>query len=554
MAKMTRITQEMAEDYRARGYWGTLRTSEIWDNNALYYPDKEALVDARKRLTYAQIKLLSDRFAYWLLRAGFRKDEVLVMQLPNCVESFIVRLGCEKAGILCATTQMNLRYKEMEAACEKLEAAAVIIPWNFGGTDYYEMMKEIQQRVPTIRKIVVLGDRVPAGEYSLEAILNEPLEKEFPADALEKTRFGMDEVAVIGLTSGTSGVPKLVEHPILARIAVGKAYGDSVQLGRDDTLALVTNSILGGAASVGYSGGAALAGARVVLLERWNVEDALRLLEREQVTVLRIVPTQLIMILTHPDLKKYRLSLRAVLCGSAPLPWEMAREADRSLGVRIVTSYGSFDGALFSLSTIDQPDEVRWKTSGCPPAGTEVRIVDDGGKEVPAGEIGELIGRGALTTSGHFGDVDATVQAWGSLGREGWFKTGDLARFDEEGNLSIVGRKKDMVLRGGQNIYPQEIENLLLTHPKVKQVAVIGMPDPVMGERACAYIAPKAGDTFTFDEMTSFLRQHRIASFKIPERMEIRESLPIGELGKVMKPQLIEDIRRKLQAEGHQEG
>jgi non-ribosomal peptide synthetase component E (peptide arylation enzyme) len=444
---------------------------------------------------------------------------------------------------------MNLRYNEVQLACHKLEAVAIAVPWKSDKKNYYDRTKEIQKHEPSIRHILIVGDVVPEGAHSLEEILKQPLEKDYPDGYLETTRFPIDEVAVIGLTSGTSGIPKFIEHPILSRIALGRTYANSVNLCQDDTLALVTNSILGGAASVGYSGGAPLAGARVALLERWNVEDALRLLEKEKVTVLRIVPTQLIMILKHPDLDKYKLCLRAILCGSAPLPWEMAREAEKRLGIRIVTSYGCFDGALFSLSTIDQPDEVRWKTSGKPPVGIEIRLVDDSGKDVPTGQIGEVIGRGALTISGHFKDINATIDAWGCLGRDGWFKTGDLARFDESGNLSIVGRKKDMVLRGGQNIYPQEIENLLLTHPKVGQVAVVSMPDPVMGERACAYVAPKRGKTFTFDEMTSFLKDHRIASFKIPERLEIRDILPIGELGKVMKHQLVEDIQKMLQIE-----
>jgi non-ribosomal peptide synthetase component E (peptide arylation enzyme) len=327
MSKMTRITPDMVKEYQASGHWGTQSTSDIWDHNALLCPDKEALVDSKKRLTFSQIKMLSDRFAYWLLQTGFKRDEVLIMQIPNCVESFIVRLGCEKAGVLCAPTQMNLRYNEVQLACHKLEAVAIAVPWKSDKKNYYDRTKEIQKHEPSIRHILIVGDVVPEGAHSLEEILKQPLEKDYPDGYLETTRFPIDEVAVIGLTSGTSGIPKFIEHPILSRIALGRTYANSVNLCQDDTLALVTNSILGGAASVGYSGGAPLAGARVALLERWNVEDALRLLEKEKVTVLRIVPTQLIMILKHPDLDKYKLCLRAILCGSAPLPWEMAREA-----------------------------------------------------------------------------------------------------------------------------------------------------------------------------------------------------------------------------------
>jgi len=328
MSQMTRITPDMVKEYQTQGYWGTQRTSDIWDHNAVQFPDKEALVDSKKGLTFSQIKLLSDRFAYWLIQSGFNRDEVLIMQIPNCVESFIVRLGCEKAGVICAPTQMNLRYNEVELACHKLDAVAVVIPRQSGKTNYFARIKEIQKHEPSIRHILIVGNDVPPGTHSIEEILKQPFEKDKPADYFDKTRFGIDEVAVIGLTSGTSGVPKFIEHPILARIAVGRTYADSVNLCQEDTLALVTNSILGGAASVGYSGGAPLAGARVALLERWNVEDALRLLEKEKVTVLRIVPAQLIMILKHPGLDKYKLCLRAILCGSAPLPWEGKRKRD----------------------------------------------------------------------------------------------------------------------------------------------------------------------------------------------------------------------------------
>jgi non-ribosomal peptide synthetase component E (peptide arylation enzyme) len=304
MSKMTRITPEMAAEYRAHGFWGRETTSEIWDRNATLYPDKEALVDSKKRLTYSEIKALSDRFAFWLIKTGFQRDEVLVMQLPNCVESFIVRLGCEKAGVLCTTTQMNLRYQEMEFVCQKLGVTSVAIPWKFGHTDYLEMLKEVRQRVPSIRHLVIWGEAAPPEGHPIEEILKQPLEKEYPEGYLDKTRFGMDEVAIIASTSGTSGLPKFVEHPILSRIAVGRTYAESVNLCKEDSLALVTNSIQGASASIGYSGGAALAGARVVLLERWNADNALRLLEKEKVTVLRAVPTQLIMIVTHPDLEK----------------------------------------------------------------------------------------------------------------------------------------------------------------------------------------------------------------------------------------------------------
>jgi acyl-CoA synthetase (AMP-forming)/AMP-acid ligase II len=196
----------------------------------------------------------------------------------------------------------------------------------------------------------------------------------------------------------------------------------------------------------------------------------------------------------------------------------------------------------------DDPQDVRFLTAGRPVPGVEVKLVDDEGKEVSPGGVGEVWVRGPTFVSGYYRDAEATAQMWT---QDGWFKMGDLGKWDYRGNVAIVGRKKDMIIRGGQNIYPVEIENLLILHPKVSAVAVVGMPDPVMGEKACAYIVPKSGETFTFEEMVSFLKSKNIALFKIPERLEIVERLyMVADNQKVDKKVLQQDIREKLRAEG----
>ncbi|MFC1982227.1 AMP-binding protein [Chloroflexota bacterium] len=550
MSKMTRFTPDMINSYISKGYWGTQRTSDVWDRNAVMYGDKEALVDSNKRLTWAQVKKYSDRLALWMLRSGFKKDEAVVMQLPNCVESFIVRLACEKAGVLCATAQMNFRHAEMEYVYQRLQAVGAIISLESRGFSYFNMVNEIQRTTPSLRQITLIGDSVPSGVHSVEEIMQQPLEKEYPEDYLEKTKFDATEIAVIALTSGTTGLPKIVEHPIVSRIALANLYARALKMNGDDVLSLIGNSILGGGAGMGYNGAAPLVGAKIVLLEAWDTEAALQLIEKERATVAYAVPAHLLMMLRHPNLSKYNLSsLRRVHHGTSPLSYEMAQEVEEKFGTCLVPSYGSFDGGICTMASVDDPAEVRWGTVGKPPFENEVKVVDDEGKEVQQGEVGEVMLRGAITLSGYYQDLDATISAWDCLGEDGWIKMGDLGRLDKSGNLTIVGRKKDVIIRGGQNIYPQEIEGMLLTHPKVAQAAVVGMPDPVYGERACAYIATKPGEQFDFDEMVSFLRKQNIASYKLPERLEIRDHLPTSELGKVTKRSLQEDVRRKLAAE-----
>ena len=240
----------------------------------------------------------------------------------------------------------------------------------------------------------------------------------------------------------------------------------------------------------------------------------------------------------------------AIVSGWLAVSGPLAAEAEETLGVPVLNAYGSFDGGGITRTTIDDDAETRRGTVGKPFLGNEVKLLDANGEEVAPGEEGELYFRGPCTTAGYYLDIGRTMEAWGVLGTDGWFRTGDLARFDKSGNVVLTGRKKDLIIRGGQNIYPVEIEGLLLLHPKVQHVAVVGMPDPIMGERACAYVVPKPGKEFAFEEMVSFLRSKNIAPYKLPERLEIRSELPLRDTQKVAKAPLREDIAQRLKAEG----
>jgi len=447
------------------------------------------------------------------------------------------------------TALMTLGENEIEYILKNYDVAGMAIPWQFRKFDYFQAVDSMRLNLPALRHIFVIGDEVPSGTHSIEQMAQRPIEKKYPADYLENTGYKATEVSIIGLTSGTTGIPKTAEHVIATRMALGEAYHQMVKLTGDDIVFNVINAVAGLGAAFCYS--VPREAAKTVALEIWEAKEAMKIIERERATVLLTTPAQLAMLVRDPDISHYDISsLRAVCCGTSPLTYELALEAEEKLKVFVLNPYGTFDGGGISKTTIDDDAETRRRTVGKPHWGHEVKLLDDEGKEVASGEEGALYFRGPSATSGYYRDVERTKEAWGVLGKEGWFRTGDQARIDSKGNIVLTGRKKDMIIRGGQNISPAEIEGLLLMHPKVEHVAIVPMPDPVMGEKACAYVVPEEGEELTFEEMVSFLESKKIASYKLPERLEIRSELPMRDSQKVAKASLREDIAQKLKAEG----
>jgi non-ribosomal peptide synthetase component E (peptide arylation enzyme) len=538
----------MIEEYFAQGYWTEDTTSRLWVQNAERYPEREAFVSSEKRLTWPQVKQMSERLAWGFFTKGLKKGELLLLLLPNCYESYIIRVACEKAGILCSTAMMTLREREIEYILKNFDARAVAIPWKFRNFDYYQAIHEMQKRLPNLKYIFMTGNEIAPGTISLEELMQKPIEDGYGLEGFRGAEIAATEVSVIACTSGTTGLPKGVEHAQCARMAAARSYGKAVRLTGEDIVLNIASGIAGLGAAFCYNGSAALAGAKTVLLEVWNAEDTFRLTEKENATVLVAVPAQIAQIIKDPNLDRYDLSsLRCITTGTAPLPYSLAIEVEKTSKIPIVNTYGQLDGGIVTHTSIDDPPEVRHRTVGKPSEGMVIKLIDQEGKEASEGEI---VYSGPTTSGGYYRDPEATLKAWGGLGLEGRFKSGDLGQFDESGNLILIGRKKDVIIRGGQNIYPPEIEGLLLTHPKIKSVALVSMPDPIMGEKACAYVALNAGEQLTFEEMTSFLKGKKIAPYKFPERLEVLDELPLRGYQKVAKRELQKDLMRKLQAEG----
>jgi non-ribosomal peptide synthetase component E (peptide arylation enzyme) len=548
MAKPTRYTKEMIDEYLNKGLWRKESIADLWDQNAKLIPQKEALIDSKGRLTWLQVKELSDKIALGFLKRGYKKDDVIHVILPNCNDSFVVRLACEKAGIVALTSLMTLREAELEYVIKTFEVKGIVLPVEFRKFNYYQAVTGLRPKLPSLKDIFVSGDEVPPGTHSIEEMKREPETKEFPVTMLAKTRFTSTEVVTVGLTSGTTGLQKTAEHMPANRIATGTAYQRAVKLTGDDIVLNCINAVAGRGGAFCYS--QPEIGAKTICVEIWNAEEALKLLHREKPTILFTAPAQLAMLVNHPDFDKYDHSaLKCVVCSTSPLDHVLIIEAEKKLGVPILNGYGSFDGGGVSGTAIDDDIETRRTTMGKPYPGVDLKIVDDNGKEVPAGQEGELIYRGPLTTAGYYRDMVRTLEAWGTLGKEGWFHSGDIVKMDKKGNLVIYGRKKDVIIRGGQNIYPIEIEELLITHPNVDKAAVVAMPDPIMGEKTCAYVVLKGQGKLTFEEMQDFLKGKKIAPYKIPERLEYIDEIPM-ENNKILKKVLRADVAEKLKKEG----
>jgi len=544
MARPSRLTQEAVRRYLSQGVWQPVTLSDHWDRNADDNPHGPAVSDGQQRLTWHEAKIWTDRLALALVRLGLERDDVLVVQLPNSIESPLLRVACEKAGVLCLPVPHTLRQVEMGHCLRLARAAALVVPGRYREFDYLTMANELRQHIPSLRHIILRGEESPDGALSLEELTGEVWTKQMDAAALKARRYRAEEVSLINSTTGSTGLPKFAEYTAAARLLYGHAYVGTLGITGEDVFAALSPAAGGPNIPVYFA--APQMGNKAVFLRHFEPEAAFELIQQERVTVACLVPAQLAMMLAYPKRHDYDLSsVRFWLSVGAPLANHLAREAEVKLGGKVLNTYGAVDWGGVVFTAPQDPPETRYTTVGRPRVGTEVRLLDERGRIVApeTGEIGELQGRGPSCSTGYYGNAEATEQSWTP---DGWLPLGDLGRWDHNGNLIVFGRKDELIIRGAQNIQPGEIENHLLAHPKVKQVAVVGMPDPIMGQRVCAYAVTAAKEDLQLTEIVSFLRARQLAPYKFPERLEVVHRLPMVSDTKIDKKMLVADITEKL--------
>ena len=546
MAQPTRFTADMIEAWRRAGYWTDTTTLDLLEGHARARPDEVSIVDARRRLTWAEALRAVERFARELSLMGLERDTPVVLQLPNSVEETLLRLALKRLGLLAAYVPAVWRGAELQAVVDLLRPGAMIVPGRFRDADMVGLARAMRERHAAMHLAVVDPDGDAADCVALSLDGAEPCET--GGAPPEDRRYGPHEVTKLVVTSGSTGIPKLVERPEQQELLWGK--GVSARMGV--TAADVIGGFVPMSGGPGYHAwsGWLLTGARFVLTDGFAPEALLPAIERERVSAVHTAPAILARLADSPLLADYDTSsLRVIRTGSANLPPAVIEKAEDRLGCPVVKAGGAMEACSFGQIGIDDPDEIRRGASiGRVMEGGEIRVVDGQGTPLPAGEAGELLIRGPATSSGYFRNPEATVEAWGTLGPEGWFRTGDVATIDRDGYVTLVGRIKETINRGGMNVFPLELESLLAEHPKILEAAIVGIPDDILGESPCLCVIASGEERPTLDEVTEFLNARGLARYKFPVRVECFADFPRGQTMRVNRRRLAERVAARMAA------
>jgi len=542
---VVRFPPDFAARYRARGYWEDRPLRDVFDKVFLRFHDRIAVIDGERAVTYGQLDERSTRLALNLLELGFQPLDRVVVQLPNVVEFVYLYFALQKIGCIPIMALPTHRYREMSQFAELSGAVACVTPDRAKDFDYTEMVGRIRAANKRVKFGVVLGE-TPASFISLKELVERSSSRS--KSELERIRIDPEDPAAFQLSGGTTGIPKLIPRSHNDYLYNSKLASAVTGVGPDqiflDVLPIAHNLPLACPGLQGYL----LHGGCFVVANSTRSDDVFALIERHRVTHIAVVPALLIRLINDPAIEKFNLSsLRVIQSGGQRLQPEVRRRTKELIpSVTVQENFGMAEGMLMFVR-FDDPEEVRMETVGRPLSpDDEVRLVDDDDCEVAPGEVGELLARGPYTLRGYFGVPDYNARAFTS---DGFYRSGDLMRLHPSGNYMVEGRKKDLINRGGEKISAEEIENLILTHPAVQNVACVPMPDPVLGERMCAFAILRRGAALSLRELAAFLLEQEIAKHKLPERLEIVGEFPLSPFGKVSKKDLTERVAQALKSE-----
>ncbi|MDO8705408.1 MAG: AMP-binding protein [Sulfuricaulis sp.] len=525
---------------KASGFWQDRVLSDFFDQAVAEHPDTIAVVDnnsqtgLRTELSYGELARRVDRIALNLARLGVRHGDVVSCQLPACWEFVAFHLACLKLGAATNALMPIFRERELEFMLGQVECKVLLVPKQFRGVDYPAMVHGIRHKLRQLTHIVEIGGDGP-NSFAAQLLNNDDLEDY----RVHFARPSPNDVIQLLFTSGTTGEPKGVMHTSNTILSILTTHAQRLGLSSRDTFLICTPI----AHQTGFGYGVMLAmyvGGKAVMQDIWQPERAAELIEAERVSMITGA-TPFLADLTEIASQRPRAfdSMRLFLAAGAPIPRALVRRATECMGASIISGWGMTENGCVTTTVPEDPPEKTFETDGHPLPGTEVRVVDDSGSPLPPNQEGRLLTRGCSQFVGYLKRPhDKANDA------QGWFDTGDMARMDADGYIRITGRSKDIIIRGGENISVVEVEGLIYRHPKVLEVAVVAMPDPRLGERACAFIVPRAGESLTLAEITAFLLEQKVAKQYMPERLEIIDEIPKTPSGKVQKFQLREIAKK----------
>ncbi|RAX36229.1 UNVERIFIED_CONTAM: cyclohexanecarboxylate-CoA ligase [Escherichia coli] len=525
--------------YRQQGLWGDASLADYWQQTARAMPDKIAVVDNHgASYTYSALDHAASCLANWMLAKGIESGDRIAFQLPGWCEFTVIYLACLKIGAVSVPLLPSWREAELVWVLNKCQAKMFFAPTLFKQTRPVDLILPLQNQLPQLQQIVGVDKLAPAtSALSLSQIIadNIPLTTAI-------TTHG-DELAAVLFTSGTEGLPKGVMLTHNNILASERAYCARLNLTWQDVFMMPAP--LGHA--TGFLHGVTapfLIGARSVLLDIFTPDACLALLEQQRCTCMLGATPFVYDLLNLLEKQPADLSaLRFFLCGGTTIPKKVARECQQR-GIKLLSVYGSTESSPHAVVNLDDPLSRFMHTDGYAAAGVEIKVVDDARKTLPPGCEGEEASRGPNVFMGYFDEPELTARA---LDEEGWYYSGDLCRMDEAGYIKITGRKKDIIVRGGENISSREVEDILLQHPKIHDACVVAMPDERLGERSCAYVVLKAPHhSLSLEDVVTFFSRKRVAKYKYPEHIVVIEKLPRTASGKIQKFLLRKDIMRRL--------
>ena len=525
--------------YRQQGLWGDASLADYWQQTARAMPDKIAVVDNHgASYTYSALDHAASCLANWMLAKGIESGDRIAFQLPGWCEFTVIYLACLKIGAVSVPLLPSWREAELVWVLNKCQAKMFFAPTLFKQTRPVDLILPLQNQLPQLQQIVGVDKLAPAtSSLSLSQIIADNTSL-----TTAITTHG-DELAAVLFTSGTEGLPKGVMLTHNNILASERAYCVRLNLTWQDVFMMPAP--LGHA--TGFLHGVTapfLIGARSVLLDIFTPDACLALLEQQRCTCMLGATPFVYDLLNVLEKQPADLSaLRFFLCGGTTIPKKVARECQQ-LGIKLLSVYGSTESSPHAVVNLDDPLSRFMHTDGYAAAGVEIKVVDDARKTLPPGCEGEEASRGPNVFMGYFDEPELTARA---LDEEGWYYSGDLCRMDEAGYIKITGRKKDIIVRGGENISSREVEDILLQHPKIHDACVVAMPDERLGERSCAYVVLKAPHhSLSLEEMAAFFSRKRVAKYKYPEHIVVIEKLPRTASGKIQKCLLRKDIMRRL--------
>lgn len=536
--------EEFVKLYHEMGYWTDITLSEMVEDSIEKYGLREALVYQEQRVTYRELGEKVNRLAAHFLEWGLKPLDRVVHQVPNIPEFVYSFLALVKIGVIPVMALAAHRQHEITHFIKSSGAVGYFIADVYRKFDYRDLAEEVKPANPQLKYVFVAGE-ANSGQISLTKLLETPAKNESP-EYLAKFRPDPSEVALMLLSGGTTGLSKLIPRTQNDYVYNSRQCGDVSGFNEDTVLlALLPLAHNYNLACPGILAAYAHGG-KVVIAPDLDVETIFSLVEKEKVTIIPAAVPLISMWVNSPVPDKYNLSsLRVVQNGGAMLVPELRKKLKEKLGCVTQEVFGTAEG-LLNLTRLDDSEDLILYSSGAPISPhDEIKVVDEAGSEVPDGEKGELICRGPYTIRGYYNNPEANAK---SFTADGFYRTGDVVS-KRNGYVYTEGRIKDLINRGGEKISCEEIENMILQYPKVENVCLVAMPDEVYGERACAWVLPKAGENITFAEITEFLLKQNIAKFKLPERVEVVNEFPLSPAGKILRRTLRERIAGMIEKE-----